>query len=83
MDAKNERYIVNGSHDAPKLQSLLGGFIRKFVVCTGCNNPETNLVSCIVHVLNHVCTVLPTALALYISQAVCGCSGAGAYCCVS
>lgn len=26
---KNERYIVNGSHDASKLQDLLDGFIRK------------------------------------------------------
>ena len=41
---KNERYIVNGSHDAGKLQDLLDGFIRKFVLCQACDNPETKLV---------------------------------------
>ncbi|XP_064601567.1 eukaryotic translation initiation factor 5-like [Liolophura sinensis] len=43
FDFKNERYIVNGSHDASKLQSLLDGFIKKFVLCPDCSNPETNL----------------------------------------
>ena len=45
FDAKNDRYIVNGSHDAEKLQNLLDGFIKKFVLCDECSNPETNLVS--------------------------------------
>lgn len=31
FDFKNERFIVNGSHDAVKLQDLLDGFIRKYV----------------------------------------------------
>lgn len=44
FDAKNDRYIVNGEHDAGKLQSLLDGFIKKFVLCQGCENPETTLV---------------------------------------
>jgi len=44
FDQKNERYIVNGSHDAPKLQDMLDGFIKKFVLCPECNNPETNLL---------------------------------------
>jgi len=43
FDFKNERYIVNGSHDAAKLQDLLDGFIRRFVLCPGCDNPETVL----------------------------------------
>lgn len=43
FDAKNDRYIVNGEHDAGKLQSLLDGFIKKFVLCQGCENPETTL----------------------------------------
>lgn len=30
FDFKNERFIVNGSHDASKLQDLLDGFIRKY-----------------------------------------------------
>lgn len=45
MDAKAERYIVNGAHDAARLQDLLDGFIKKFVLCTECDNPETKLVS--------------------------------------
>ncbi|XP_037071970.1 eukaryotic translation initiation factor 5-like [Pollicipes pollicipes] len=43
MDGKNDRYIVNGAHDASKLQDMLDGFIRKFVLCPGCDNPETVL----------------------------------------
>lgn len=42
-DIKNERYIVNGSHDASKMQDMLDGFIRKFVLCEQCDNPETVL----------------------------------------
>lgn len=43
-DAKNERYIVNGAHEAGKLQSLLDGFITRFVLCGSCKNPETDLI---------------------------------------
>jgi len=43
FDFKNERYIVNGEHDAAKLQELLHGFIKKFVLCPECENPETVL----------------------------------------
>uniref|UniRef100_A0A8C8LXQ8 Eukaryotic translation initiation factor 5 n=1 Tax=Oncorhynchus tshawytscha TaxID=74940 RepID=A0A8C8LXQ8_ONCTS len=32
FDAKNDRFIVNGSHEANKLQDMLDGFIRK--VCS-------------------------------------------------
>lgn len=45
FDSKNDRYIVNGSHEANKLQDMLDGFIRKFVLCPECDNPETDLVS--------------------------------------
>lgn len=44
FDFKNDRFIVNGSHEAAKLQDLLDGFIRKFVLCPGCDNPETDLL---------------------------------------
>lgn len=44
FDFKNERFIVNGSHDASKLQDLLDGFIRKYVLCPACDNPETELL---------------------------------------
>lgn len=43
FDLKNDRYIVNGSHDAAKLQDLLDGFIKRFVLCPECDNPETKL----------------------------------------
>ncbi|KAF4531748.1 hypothetical protein B566_EDAN014488 [Ephemera danica] len=43
FDFKNDRYIVNGSHDASKLQDLLDGFIRRYVLCPACDNPETTL----------------------------------------
>lgn len=43
FDIKNERYIVNGSHDAAKMQDMLDGFIKKFVLCEQCENPETVL----------------------------------------
>ncbi|XP_018021523.1 eukaryotic translation initiation factor 5 [Hyalella azteca] len=43
FDFKNDRYIVNGSHDATKLQQLLDVFIKKFVLCPSCDNPETTL----------------------------------------
>ncbi len=42
FDFKNERYIVNGSHDAAKLQDMLDGFIKRFVLCEHCDNPETD-----------------------------------------
>lgn len=43
MISKEDRYIVNGSHDCEKLQSLLDGFIKRFVLCPNCDNPETTL----------------------------------------
>lgn len=43
VDLKNDRFIVNGAHDAPKLQQLLDIFIKKFVLCPECHNPETCL----------------------------------------
>ncbi|KAF7965496.1 hypothetical protein HWV62_39956 [Athelia sp. TMB] len=44
FDEKNDRYIVNGAHDAIRLRELLDGFIDKFVLCKSCKNPETDLV---------------------------------------
>ena len=43
FDFKNDRYIVNGAHDAAKLQDMLDIFIRKFVLCEKCDNPETDM----------------------------------------
>lgn len=44
FDEKNDRYIVNGAHDANRLRELLDVFIEKFVLCKSCKNPETDLV---------------------------------------
>ncbi|ELT94836.1 hypothetical protein CAPTEDRAFT_21718 [Capitella teleta] len=44
FDVKNDRFIVNGSHDSAKLQDLLHNFIKRYVLCEECDNPETNLV---------------------------------------
>jgi len=41
FDFKNDRYIVNGVHEAGKLQDMLDIFIKKFVLCPQCDNPET------------------------------------------
>ncbi|GAD93061.1 eukaryotic translation initiation factor 5 [Paecilomyces variotii No. 5] len=40
----DDRWIINGAHDAPKLQDYLDGFISKFVLCKKCKNPETDVV---------------------------------------
>jgi translation initiation factor 5 len=40
-DPKDDRWIINGAHDASKLQDHLDGFINKFVLCKKCKNPET------------------------------------------
>nr|POE62246.1 eukaryotic translation initiation factor 5 [Quercus suber] len=41
IDPKDDRWIINGSHEATKLQDYLDGFINKFVLCKECKNPET------------------------------------------
>merc|ERR1711935_369393 len=43
IDAVNERFIVNGSHDEIKLQEILDAYIKKFVLCQACANSETRL----------------------------------------
>ncbi|PGH29667.1 translation initiation factor 5 [[Emmonsia] crescens] len=40
----DDRWIINGAHDASKLQDYLDGFILKFVLCKKCKNPETEVV---------------------------------------
>jgi translation initiation factor 5 len=39
----DDRWIINGAHDASKLQDYLDGFINKFVLCKKCKNPETDV----------------------------------------
>ncbi|KAL4910334.1 hypothetical protein BDW74DRAFT_50894 [Aspergillus multicolor] len=40
----DDRWIINGAHDAKKLQDYLDGFISKFVLCKKCKNPETDVI---------------------------------------
>ncbi|KAL2111406.1 hypothetical protein VUR80DRAFT_10129 [Thermomyces stellatus] len=44
IDPRDDRWIINGAHDASKLQDHLDGFINKFVLCKKCKNPETDVV---------------------------------------
>ena len=44
MDVSKERFVVNGSHEGSRLQDLLDIFIKKFVLCHKCDNPETTMV---------------------------------------
>lgn len=44
FDEKTGTSIVNGAHDTTKLASLLENFIKKYVQCYGCGNPETEVV---------------------------------------
>lgn len=43
IDPPDDRWIINGAHDAAKLQDYLDGFINKFVLCKKCKNPETDV----------------------------------------
>ncbi|KAJ2904615.1 hypothetical protein MKZ38_007594 [Zalerion maritima] len=40
----DDRWIINGAHEAAKLQDSLDGFINRFVLCKKCKNPETDFV---------------------------------------
>jgi len=44
QDPKDDRWIINGAHEASKLQDSLDGFINKFILCKKCKNPETDFV---------------------------------------
>ncbi|XVF36824.1 hypothetical protein REPUB_Repub19eG0091700 [Reevesia pubescens] len=44
FDEKTGISLVNGAHDTAKLAGLLENFIKKYVQCYGCGNPETEIV---------------------------------------
>ncbi|OMO55587.1 Translation initiation factor IF2/IF5 [Corchorus capsularis] len=44
FDEKTGTCLVNGSHDTAKLAGLLEIFIKKYVQCYGCGNPETEIL---------------------------------------
>lgn len=44
FDEKTGVSLVNGAHDTAKLAGLLENFIKKYVQCYGCGNPETEVL---------------------------------------
>ncbi|XP_009771328.1 eukaryotic translation initiation factor 5-like [Nicotiana sylvestris] len=44
FDEKTGTALVNGAHETPKLAGLLENFIKKYVQCYGCGNPETEVI---------------------------------------
>ncbi|CAM0946993.1 unnamed protein product [Alopecurus aequalis] len=44
FDEKTGISIVNGAHDTTKLAGLLENFIKKYVQCASCRNPETEVL---------------------------------------
>ncbi|PKA62303.1 Eukaryotic translation initiation factor 5 [Apostasia shenzhenica] len=44
FDEKTGISLVNGAHDTAKLAGLLEIFIKKYVQCYGCGNPETEII---------------------------------------
>jgi translation initiation factor 5 len=44
INPSDDRWIINGAHEASKLQDHLDGFISRFVLCKKCKNPETDVV---------------------------------------
>ncbi|KAF5740273.1 Translation initiation factor IF2/IF5 isoform 1 [Tripterygium wilfordii] len=44
FDEKTGTSLVNGAHETAKLAGLLENFIKKYVQCYGCGNPETEVV---------------------------------------
>lgn len=44
FDEKTGISLVNGAHDTVKLAGLLENFIKKYVQCYSCGNPETEII---------------------------------------
>eukprot|EP00268_Persea_americana_P014569 TRINITY_DN164_c0_g1_i1.p1 TRINITY_DN164_c0_g1~~TRINITY_DN164_c0_g1_i1.p1 ORF type:complete len:458 (+),score=156.25 TRINITY_DN164_c0_g1_i1:444-1817(+) len=44
FDEKTGVSLVNGAHETTKLAGLLENFIKKYVQCYGCGNPETEII---------------------------------------
>ncbi|XP_057974987.1 eukaryotic translation initiation factor 5-like [Malania oleifera] len=44
FDGKTGTALVNGAHETAKLAGLLEIFIKKYVQCYGCGNPETEIL---------------------------------------
>ena len=44
FDLKNDKFLLRGVHATTKLQDLLNDFIRKYLLCARCCNPETQYI---------------------------------------
>lgn len=44
MDSKTNQFIISGQQNRDRLQNALHKFIEYFVLCSNCDNPETELV---------------------------------------
>lgn len=55
FDEKTGTSLVNGAHDTAKLAGLLENFIKKYVQCYGCGNPETDIIITKTQMVNLKC----------------------------
>lgn len=55
FDEKTGVSLVNGAHDTAKLAGLLENFIKKYVQCYGCGNPETEIIITKTQMINLKC----------------------------
>lgn len=55
FDEKTGIALVNGAHDTAKLAGLLENFIKKYVQCYGCGNPETEIIITKTQMINLKC----------------------------
>ncbi|XP_077232562.1 eukaryotic translation initiation factor 5-like [Tasmannia lanceolata] len=56
FDEKTGVSLVNGAHDTAKLAGLLENFIKKYVQCYGCGNPETEIIITKTQMITMKCT---------------------------
>lgn len=55
FDEKTGTSLVNGAHNTSKLAALLEIFIKKYVQCYGCGNPETEVIITKAQMVNLKC----------------------------
>ncbi|KAJ0256588.1 eukaryotic translation initiation factor 5-2 [Hirschfeldia incana] len=55
FDEKTGTSLVNGAHSTAKLAELLEAFIKRYVQCYGCGNPETEVIITKTQMVNLKC----------------------------
>ncbi|CAH8356267.1 unnamed protein product [Eruca vesicaria subsp. sativa] len=55
FDQKTGTSLVNGAHSTAKLAELLEAFIKRYVQCYGCGNPETEIIITKTQMVNLKC----------------------------